>query len=180
MLGLPILCNIVFKILGMVILTHEQIERKIKRIAYQIYEQHVEQSALIVAGIAEHGYLLAEKIGTELRAISPLAVTVAKIEIEKEKPSEHTTAISIDMAAIKGQHAIIVDDVLNTARTMVFAVYPFFKGGAAEIKTVVLADRNHKIFPVSADYTGISLATTLQEHITFEVNSDGTMQLSLN
>jgi pyrimidine operon attenuation protein / uracil phosphoribosyltransferase len=164
----------------MIILTHEQIERKIKRIAYQIYEQHIDSKGLIIAGIAEHGYFLAEKIAGELKQISPLNVSLAKVEIEKSNPGENTTKISFNTDEIKGQNVVVVDDVLNTARTMVYAIYPFFKWGAATIKTAVLADRNHKNYPVSADFTGISLATTLQEHITFEVNSDKSMQLSLN
>jgi pyrimidine operon attenuation protein / uracil phosphoribosyltransferase len=164
----------------MIILTHEQIERKIKRIAYQIYEQHVDSKGLVIAGIATHGYVLAEKIAGELKQVSPLNIRLAKVEVVKENPGENTTKITFDGEEIKGQNVVIVDDVLNTARTMVYAIYPFFKAGAATIKTAVLADRNHKNYPVSADFTGISLATTLQEHITFEVNSDGSFQLSLN
>lgn len=164
----------------MIILEHEQIIRTIKRIAYQVYERHVESSEVIIAGIEEQGYFLAEKIADELRQISPINVVLATVSVDKENPAENTTKISVGADAIKGKNVVVVDDVLNTARTMVYAIYPFFKAGAATITTAVLADRNHKKYPVAADVTGISLATTLQEHITFEVNSDKSMQLSLN
>lgn len=164
----------------MIILEHEQILRTITRIAYQIYEQHVESTELIIAGIEEQGYFLAEKIADELKQISPLNIVLTSVSINKEQPTEATTKISIDASAITGKNVVVVDDVLNTARTMVYAIYPFFKSGAANISTAVLADRNHKKFPVAANFTGISLATTLQQHITFDVNSDKTMQLSLN
>lgn len=164
----------------MIILEHEQIIRTIKRIAYQVYERHVESNEVIIAGIEEQGYFLAEKIADELRQISPINVVLATVSVDKENPAESTTKISVGADAIKGKNVVVVDDVLNTARTMVYAIYPFFKGGAATITTAVLADRNHKKYPVAADVTGISLATTLQEHITFEVNSDKSMQLSLN
>lgn len=164
----------------MIILTHEQIVRTITRLAYQIYEEHVGSKDIIIAGIEEQGYFLAEKIANELKTISDLDVELASINIVKTNPSEDTTKISIDTGKIEGKSVVIIDDVLNTARTMVYAIYPFFKAKAATITTMVLADRNHKKFPVSADFTGISLATTLQQHITFEVNSDKSMQLSLN
>lgn len=164
----------------MIILNHEQIVRTITRLAYQIYEKHVENDEVIIAGIKEQGYFLAEKIAGELQAISTLKVQLATVEIVKTNPAEDTTKISIGAEDIKGKSVVIIDDVLNTARTMVYAIYPFFKAGAATICTTVLADRNHKNFPVSADFTGVSLATTLQQHITFEVNSDKSMQLSLN
>lgn len=164
----------------MIILEHEQIIRTIKRIAYQIYEQHVENTELIIAGIEEQGYFLATKIADELKQISPLNIVLASVSIDKEAPTEATTQISLDTAAIAGKSVVVVDDVLNTARTMVYAIYPFFKSGAATITTAVLADRNHKKFPVAANFTGISLATTLQQHITFDVNSDESMQLNIN
>lgn len=164
----------------MIILEHEQIIRTIKRIAYQIYEQHVENNELIIAGIEEQGYFLAVKIADELKQISPLKIEMAAISIDKAHPAENTTKISLDEASIKGKSVVVVDDVLNTARTMVYAIYPFFKAGAATICTAVLADRNHKKYPVAANFTGISLATTLQQHISFDVNSDKSMQLSLN
>jgi pyrimidine operon attenuation protein/uracil phosphoribosyltransferase len=164
----------------MIILTHEQIVRTITRLAYQIYEEHVGSKEIIIAGIKEQGYFLAEKIAKELTAISDLKIDLASVSIVKTNPTEETTEISISAESIKGKSVVIVDDVLNTARTMVYAIYPFFKANAATISTMVLADRNHKKFPVSADFTGISLATTLQQHITFEVNSDKSMQLSLN
>ncbi|MFX3625841.1 MAG: phosphoribosyltransferase family protein [bacterium] len=164
----------------MVILTHEQIVRTITRLAYQIYEEHVGSKEIIIVGIKEQGYFLAEKIANELKTISDLDVELASVNIVKTNPSEGTTEISIDADKIMGKSVVIIDDVLNTARTMVYAIYPFFKAQASTITTMVLADRNHKKFPVSADFTGISLATTLQQHITFEVNSDKSMQLSLN
>lgn len=163
----------------MIILTHEQIVRTITRLAYQIYEQHVGSEEIIIAGIKEQGYFLAEKIAKELSDISDLKVELAAISIVKTDPTEETTKISIDASTINGKSVVVIDDVLNTARTMVYAIYPFFKAKAATISTMVLADRNHKKFPVSADFTGISLATTLQQHITFEVNIDKSMQLSL-
>ena len=162
------------------ILNQGQIERKIKRIAYQVYEQHVDSNGLIIAGIADNGYVLAEKIAVELKAISSLDITLARIEVNKSNPSESSTTVDLDTAGSAGKNVIVVDDVLNTARTMVYAIYPFFKAGAATIKTAVLADRNHKNFPVNADFTGISLATTLQQHIAFEISAEGEMKLYLS
>ena len=34
-----------------------------------------------------------------------------------------------------------------------------------KFKTAVLIDRNHKKYPVKADFKGLSLSTSLQEHI---------------
>ncbi len=164
----------------MIILTHQQIVRTITRLAYQIYEEHVGSKEIIIAGIKGQGSFLAEKIAHELEKISDLKVDLVYITIEKNNPTEQSTSISIDADKIKGKSVVVVDDVLNTARTMVYAIYPFFNANAATISTMVLADRNHKKFPVSADFTGISLATTLQQHITFEVDTDKNMQLSLN
>lgn len=162
------------------ILTHEQIVRKIKRMAYQVYEMHVESKGLIIAGIADNGYVLATKIAEELKSISTLEIELAKITVVKANPSEATTQIETDLSKAKGNHVLVVDDVLNTGKTMAYGLFPFFRAGAATIKTAVLADRNHKRYPVLADFTGITLATTLHEHIAFEIGEGGEMQLYLS
>jgi pyrimidine operon attenuation protein/uracil phosphoribosyltransferase len=68
---------------------------------------------------------------------------------------------------------ILVDDVLNSGKTMMYALKPFLAADIKKIRTVVLIDRNHKRFPVAADFTGLSLSTTLQEHVSVEFDKNG-------
>lgn len=148
--------------------------------AYQVYEMNVENKALIIAGIADNGYVLATKIAEELKNISTLKIELAKITVVKASPSENTTQIETDLGKVAGNHVLVVDDVLNTGKTMAYGLFPFFRAGAETIKTAVLADRNHKRYPVLADFTGITLATTLHDHITFEIDTQGEMKLYLS
>ena len=113
----------------------------------------------------------------QLSIISPLQCILVEIQLDKHQPSASGTQLSI-ATSVKGKPVVIVDDVLNTGRTMVYAVSAFIREGSSIIKTVVLADRNHRKFPVAADYVGISMATTLQEHLLFEIK-DGNQSLVL-
>lgn len=150
------------------ILTHEQVKQIVKRMAYQIYENNFDEKELILAGISGRGETLANMLCEELGEISRLKLHKITITINKENPSESTTLLSSEIP-LKDKKAIIVDDVLNTGRTLIYALLPFLKGNATKIQTAVLVDRNHKTFPVSADFIGTSLSTTLQEHITVEI-----------
>lgn len=156
-----------------VILNAHQIEQKIKRIAYQIYENNVNESELIIAGIAPNGALFAQKLVNILKQISPIKITFANIKLNKKNPLENSIEVSIHPDEWTNKSIIIVDDVLNSGKTLAYAVHHFLNKPIKNIQTAVLVDRSHKQFPVNANYVGLSLATTLQEHVEVVFNGDG-------
>lgn len=162
-----------------IILTNQEIEHKIKRIAYQIYETFVDEQEVVVAGIAANGYIFAEKIAHELKTISTLEVLLCEVQINKLDPTlEIRTSLSKDEYANKG--LILIDDVLNSGTTLIYAVRHFLDVPLKKFKTAVLVDRNHKKYPIKADFKGLSLSTSLLEHVqvVFEENGKSYAYLS--
>ncbi|HWY97647.1 MAG TPA: phosphoribosyltransferase family protein [Bacteroidia bacterium] len=156
-----------------IILDASQIEKKITRIAYEIYEEHADDKEIVLAGVVEGGYALAQKISLALKKISPLKVTLLKININKKTPSKET-AVSVDKQEnLSGKTIILVDDVLNTGKILSYSMKIFLQSPVKSIRVAVLVDRNHSQFPIKADYSGISIATTLQEHITVNLEAKG-------
>lgn len=147
-----------------IILTHKEIAHKTKRIAYQIFETFVNEEEVILAGIANNGYLFAQKIATELALISDLKVTLCEVKINKQNPQSLVTT-SIPSAEYQNKALVLIDDVLSTGTTLIYGVKHFLEVPLSKFKTAVLVDRNHKKYPVKADFKGISLSTSLQEHI---------------
>jgi len=155
-----------------VILNNTQIEHKIKRIAYQIYEANFKSSKIVLAGIADNGFILAKKLHTVLKEISPLEIVLCEVKIDKKKPlNPITTSLNID--DYKNTSLVLVDDVLNSGSTLIYAVKHFLEVPLKQFKTAVLVDRNHKKYPVKADFKGISLSTSLQEHIQVNFSAIG-------
>jgi pyrimidine operon attenuation protein/uracil phosphoribosyltransferase len=155
------------------ILNHQEIAHKIKRIAYQIYETFVDEEEIVIAGIASNGYFFAEKIAETLQSITPIKVILCQVFVDKQNPTAAiTTSISCEIYKDKG--LILVDDVLNSGTTLVYGVRHFLDVSLKKFKTAVLVDRNHKKYPVKADFKGISLSTSLFEHVTvvFEKDND--------
>ena len=147
-----------------VILTQQEIAHKTKRIAYQIYETFVDEKEVVIAGIATNGYIFAEKLANVLRSISDLNITLCEVKINKQQPLQPVhTSIPADEYANKA--LVLVDDVLNSGSTLIYGVKHFLEVPLKKFKTAVLVDRNHKQFPVKADFKGLSLSTSLQEHI---------------
>jgi pyrimidine operon attenuation protein/uracil phosphoribosyltransferase len=147
-----------------IILTQAEIDHKIKRIAFQIYETYVDEQEIVLAGIAQNGFILAGKIADALQLISPIRVQLCEVIIHKQQPHlPVTTSISSEAYANKG--LVLVDDVLNSGRTLVYGVKHFLDVPLGKFKTAVLIDRNHKKYPVKADFKGISLSTSMQEHV---------------
>ena len=146
------------------ILNHEEIKHKIRRIAYQIYENNVNESEIILAGIDSNGYILAKKLKTTLSKISTIQPILCKVSIDKKNPRNPIkTSISAD--DYKNKSVVLIDDVLNSGTTLVYGVKHFLDVPLKQFKTAVLVNRNHKKYPVKADFKGISLSTSLHEHV---------------
>jgi pyrimidine operon attenuation protein/uracil phosphoribosyltransferase len=157
-----------------IILDDRQIKDKIRRIAYQIYESNTKEKEIILAGIQKNGYVFAERIAKVLSEISPLEVKLCEIYIDKKKPRENIST-SIEPAEYKNKSLILVDDVLNSGTTLIYAARHFLDVPLKRFKTVVLVNRNHKKYPIKADFKGISLSTSMQEHIYVEFHKEDSL-----
>lgn len=160
-----------------IILNHQEIEHKIRRIAYQIYETFVDEDTVIVAGIADNGIVFAEKIKTNLEKIAPIKVLLCEVRIDKQNPNNAVTT-SLKPEEYSNKCLVLVDDVLNSGTTLIYGVRHFLDVPLKKFKTAVLVDRNHKKYPVKADFKGISLSTSLLEHVSVDFNEESMAYLS--
>ena len=146
------------------ILNHEEIERKITRMAFQIYESNVSESEIIIAGIAKNGYILAKKLANKLKEISDLNLSLCEVKMDKKNPLKGVST-SLTIEDYQNKSLILVDDVLNSGSTLIYGVKHFLEVPLKKFQTAVLVDRSHKKFPVKADVKGLSLSTSLNETI---------------
>lgn len=147
-----------------IILTNKQINNKTKRIAYQIYEDNSKEKEIIIAGINGNGYIFAQKICAILNNISDLNVVLCEVYIDKKNPLNEVST-SLKSSDYKNKTLILVDDVLNSGTTLIYGIKHFLDVPLKRFNTAVLVNRNHKKYPVKADYKGISLSTSMREHI---------------
>ena len=153
------------------ILSSLQTNQKIRRIAFEIYEQNFEESGIILAGIDGQGYEFAKRLSQELKEISPLNVQL--IQLLFDKNIHHQIPVLFDKETnIENQVVVVVDDVLNTGRTLAFALEPFLKVRMKKVQVAVVVDRSHHLFPVHADYVGYALSTTISEHVEVVLNRE--------
>ena len=147
-----------------VILTHSEINHKIRRIAFQIYESNVDEKEVVLAGIDSNGYTFAKKLKTVLLKISDITPILCKVSIDKKQPWKDVKT-SLPAKDYSNKSIVLVDDVLNSGTTLIYGVKHFLEVPLKQFKTAVLVNRNHKKYPVKADFKGISLSTSLNEHI---------------
>ena len=155
-----------------IILIHEEIEHKTQRIAYQIYETFGDDEELIIAGISKNGFILAENILKKISKIMATKITICEVFIDKQNPLNPVTT-SIPKEIYTDKNLVLIDDVLNSGTTLIYGVKHFLDVPIKKFKTAVLVDRNHKKYPVKADFKGISLSTSSKEHVqvVFENNN---------
>ena len=151
-------------ILGDKIKSAKQIQSIIKRIAYQIYENNIEQRELFIVGIAPRGSELASELIKALERFSSLKINYGELNINKDNPLD-TIECNISKSQLENKSIVIVDDVLNTGSTLIYAVKYFLNTPIKQIKTAVMVNRNHKNFPIKGDFKGISLSTSIKENI---------------
>ena len=154
---------------SMQILDHHQIKQKINRIAIQILENNIDEKEIILAGINNNGLGFAKLIFKILSKRAEIPVRLGQIKINPAKPLQDDISIDIDTNDLKNKVVIIVDDVVNTGRTIFYAFKPLMEIIPSKIEVAVLVDRTHKSFPIKPDYIGISLATTAKENIDVKI-----------
>ncbi len=151
------------------ILSKEQIARKIKRMAYEIWEENSKEKEVIIFGIAEGGAVLASSLKRVLDKESDLKTTLEILKLDK---SNVTTFSHTPSSDLKGKSIVIVDDVANSGKTLLYVMKPLLDFEPKKIQLVVLVDRKHKNYPVVPDVIGFSVASTLQEHIRVSCEGD--------
>jgi pyrimidine operon attenuation protein / uracil phosphoribosyltransferase len=156
----------------LLILDQHQIEQKLVRIAYQLLEDNFEEEEIIIAGILPKGNYIAERLKKILDKIAPFKSTLMNIELDKHSSSLKART-DTDISICHNKAVILVDDVLNSGKTLAYGFGVFLDVPLKKLRTVVLIDRNHKSFPVTTDYAGIALSTLLKEHVDVILNETG-------
>ncbi|MBZ0207841.1 MAG: phosphoribosyltransferase [Flavobacteriales bacterium] len=161
-----------------VVLEHERIQRKLRRIAFRIYEDNVHESVLVLVGVAPRGTKLAARLKVLLEEISPLKIELHELVLNKDAPLKAPAKLSAGEVDLEGRVVILIDDVLMSGRTLMYAAAHLIGAPLKRLTTVVLVDRLHRTFPIRADIVGLTLSTTLQEHISVEMGRKDTVYLS--
>jgi pyrimidine operon attenuation protein/uracil phosphoribosyltransferase len=151
------------------ILTAAAAEKKLGRMALEIVERNYNEPQLVLIGIKDNGLAIAKKISHLLQANFTGEILVLELDIDKKRPGAITLSKAMDFT---GKTIVLVDDVANSGRTMLYALKPLLEYYPKKIQTLALVERTHKTFPVDVDYVGISVSTTLDEHIYVEVLND--------
>lgn len=163
----------------MQLLTHAQIQRKVKRIAYQILERNFQEEGIILVGINFRGMRFANLLLQELLDITDIPITISRLRVHPPNPLAEEIHIEMPIEELEDKVIIIVDDVANTGRTIFYAMQPIMSILARKVEVAVLVDRKHKTFPVKPDYVGLSLATTLRNNIDVKVLDDDKLAVYL-
>ncbi len=156
----------------LLILDKHQIDQKIDRIAYQLLEDNFDEQEIVIAGIMPRGNYIAERLKNILDKIAPFKSVLMNIEIDKQSSSLKAKT-DTDIQICHNKAVVLVDDVLNSGKTLAYGFGVFLDVPLKKLRTVVLVDRNHKSFPVTTDFAGIALSTVLKEHVEVILDEEG-------
>lgn len=154
------------------ILQHTQIVNKLQRMAWQIYESNYAEKCIILTGIQGNGFVLAKLIAETLDEITDIEIIVSELIIDKNSPFNHKISTDLIESDFTDKVIVLVDDVINSGKTMMYGLKYFLKGPIKKLNTAVLIDRNHNRFPIRADYTGMRLSTSSQEHVKVSLDTN--------
>lgn len=151
------------------ILQGDVIAKKLKRLALEVIENNIDEKELIFVGVQTTGVIIARWLQKLVRKLSDIKIEILTMDIDKQMPKDVVLSAPMNF---NGKVVVLIDDVTNSGKTLLYAMKPFLEFHPKKIQTLVLVERSHTQFPVSANYKGVSLATTLQEHIIVEVEGE--------
>lgn len=154
------------------ILDKETAEKKLRRMALEVAEENQETEEIILIGIKENGIFIAKKIKEYLHDFFKGKIMLIDLGLDKKNPGEIRLSEQIDF---NDKVVLLIDDVANSGRTMLYALKPLLQKLPARIQTLALVERTHKKFPIAVDYVGLSVSTTLMENIIVEVKNGEVM-----
>ncbi|HAI74975.1 MAG TPA: phosphoribosyltransferase [Microscillaceae bacterium] len=157
---------------SVLLLDNAQIEQKIIRITYQILEENFSATEIVFAGITGSGYALARRLQAAWQTISPIPAHLIEVHLAKSEPLCQPVQLSVDSNILANKTVILIDDVLNTGKTLFYALKPLMEIPLQKIQTVVLINRNLATYPIAANYVGYALATTLNDYIRVSLAED--------
>ena len=155
-----------------IVLNKAQIRQKTERIAFEILENTFEQPKIYIAGIEGNGYLFAERLVEQLSNHTDQEIRLFKIQVNKETPLQEEVSFSIPAEELVDGTVVLVDDVINSGRTMIYAVKALLENPLKLLKVATLVNRTHRRFPVQADFVGVNISTTIMDNIVVELGSD--------
>jgi pyrimidine operon attenuation protein / uracil phosphoribosyltransferase len=155
------------------VLNAKQIEQRLHRLAWQVYEACNDEQEIILAGIAKNGSVLAQRIQQLVESISPLKIKLVELKFDKDNPLQTPPVLHLTAEELRDKTVIVIDDVSNSGRTLMYGVKPFLEFPIRSVLTLVLVDRDHNRYPVKTNFVGLSLATTMLEHIRVEFSEQG-------
>lgn len=159
------------------VLNSKQLSQKIRRIAFEIYENNFSEKSIVLAGIDGQGYAFAKILEKELNAISSIKTLLVKVSLDKLSPVQSEVKIDSPVKDMKKKCVILIDDVLNSARTLAYGMKPFLVAEVKKVEVAVLVNRSHTLFPIVPTYTGFELATTLTDHVEVKLGKDAAVYL---
>jgi pyrimidine operon attenuation protein/uracil phosphoribosyltransferase len=160
------------------IMGHRQILITLDRIALEVCERHHSHGTLLLGGIGDRGFFLADLLSSRIAKFHGTAPELFRVDFDRigfdASQIRHTP-----LPGFKDRNVLLVDDVLNSGKTLVHVMQPIISAAPSSLETIFLAERSYRSFPVRADYVGISLATTLQEHVFFDASNPEHLNLYL-
>ncbi len=166
----------------MSVLNDKQIGQILTRMAYEIIEQNISAKKILLAGINNNGYRLASLLADEIAHIKShvIETELVRVKLNAAKPLDGNVEITLTSKELKGKHVILVDDVANTGRTLFYACRPFMETMVKKLQVAVLVDRKHKSWPIQVDFVGMSLATTVKDHIDVKLSKKGAYRAAIS
>jgi pyrimidine operon attenuation protein/uracil phosphoribosyltransferase len=124
---------------------------------------------VFLLGIEKNGSPLALQLKTHLHEQQPsLRIHIASVRLNKSNPESEAVHALQDLDFM-GCQVVVVDDVLNTGRTAMAVIAAAALKVPAAIRLLVLVDRMHKAFPISADIAGARISTLKGQFVQVEM-----------
>ena len=160
-----------------VVLNAQQMEQKLCRMAWEVFEKNHQESHIVIAGISPKGSILAQRLSKHLSDISSIMVEIIEVKLDKDNPLSSTVQVSTH-SELNDKVVVLVDDVLKSGKTLMYGAQYFLNQPIKKLMTAILIDRDYKNYPIKADVVGLSLATTLQEHVTVDLGKKEAVYLN--
>ena len=154
-----------------IVLDSNDIINKIRRISFEIIEKNIDEKEIYLIGVLPNGKYLSKIINSNIKENSGIKVNLHFIDIDKKNLSVKEISFESATDKIKNKVIVLIDDVMNSASTLMYSINEILKYQPKEIQVAVLIERYYKSFPITPNFRGLELSTSKSEHVQVDLGN---------
>ena len=146
------------EVIDQVLIDEESLNKRIKKLANQVNEYYEDKNELVLVGILKGSIMFMAQLAKSIKINCTLEFMDVSSYDDGTESSGNVKIIKDLDTDISGKEVLIVEDIIDTGRTLDALRHSLIKRGANSVKIITLLDKpERRVIEIKPDWTGFKI-----------------------